>query len=458
MNTLAGGGKSRTCLTKALKFIEDPAARVLIVRRSYPMLKLSGGLWDESKSIYKHFGGIPKEQKMTWVFPNGSTIQFAPIPDDISEWQGLQVTNVLVDEAAEFTQEEILFLIGRLRGANYKGHLDVTMTCNPNRSSFLYEWVKFSLDEATGVPKAGTENIIRWFINVGGAMYWADSIDELWDKHGERLGLIRYHEDENKINFRPKSFRFIPLTIYDNPILLKGNPGYLANLMSQPRVNQLRFLHGSWTAKPEGAGFFNRNWVRIVDHPPVNPIARVRAWDLAASVPSESNPNPDWTAGVKMSRDKFGTYYIEDCNRFRKLTDSVLGEISNTAVRDGLDDTRVTIPRDPGAGGKTANAYFIRTLAEQGVAAKSVVVSGHSSKISKFLPFCSYAESGGVVLVRGDWNEAFLAELEDFIGDRNQKDDQVDATSDAFNELCKQVVLPTFAIPPLEQTSPIPKI
>jgi predicted phage terminase large subunit-like protein len=454
----AGGGKSHTCLTKALKYINDPAARVLIVRRSYPMLKLSGGLWDESKSIYSHFGGVPKEQKLTWVFPNGATIQFAPIPDDISEWQGLQVTNVLVDEAAEFTQEEILFLVGRLRGAKYKGHLDITMTCNPNRSSFLFEWVKFSLDEVTGIPKAGTEDIIRYFINVGGAMYWAESIDELWEKYGEPLGLIRYHEDDNRINFRPKSFRFIPLTIYDNPVLLKSNPGYLANLLSQPRVNQLRFLHGSWTAKPEGSGFFNRSWITFVDQPPVNPIARTRSWDLAASVPSESNPNPDWTAGVKISRDKWGTYCIEDCNRFRKLSDGVIKEVVATAERDGLDDTRVTIPRDPGAGGKTANSFFIRTLAENGVAAKSVVVSGHTSKVSKFLPFCSYAESGGVTMVKGDWNEPFLAELEDFIGDRNQKDDQVDGTSDAFNDLCKQVVLPTFAVPTLEQQSPIPKV
>jgi predicted phage terminase large subunit-like protein len=311
----------------------------------------------------------------------------------------------------------------------------------------------------TGVPVPGTENRIRYFVNVGGKMYWADSIDELWEQsETQGLGLIRYHEDENKINFRPKSFRFIPLTIYDNPILLKNNPGYLANLLSQTRVNQLRFLHGSWTAKPEGSGYFNRSWIRIVDHPPVNPINRVRSWDLAASVPSESNPNPDWTAGVKMSRDKWGTYCIEDVARFRKLTDGVLKEICRIAWEDDVNSTTCTIPRDPGAGGKTANASFIRTLAENGVAAKSVVVSGHTSKISKFLPFCAYAESGGVTMVRGEWNELFLAELEDFIGDRNQKDDQVDGTSDAFNTLSKQVVLPTFAVPKLEQGSPIPKL
>lgn len=454
----AGGGKSHTCLTKALKYINDPAARVLIVRRSFPMLKLAGGLIDESQGIYPWFDGEFNIQNSTWTFPNGAKIQFAPIPDNVAGWQGLQATNILVDEAAEFTQEEILFLIGRLRGARYKGHLDVTMTCNPNRSSFLFEWVKYSLDEVTGIPKPGTEDIIRWFVNFSGKMYWADSAEDLWETYGKPMGMVREHEDETQVNFHPKSFRFIPLTVYDNPILLKNNPGYLANLLSQPRVNQLRFLHGSWTAKAEGSGYFNRDWIKIVDHPTVNPLGRVRSWDLAASIPSESAPNPDWTAGVKMSRSRIGMYRIEDVNRFRKLTDGVVAEIIRTAEEDGLDDTQVTIPKDPGAGGKVANTFYLRTLAENGVAAKSVVVSGHSGKIQRFLPFCALAEAGCVEMVRGDWNEEYLAELEDFIGDRKQKDDQVDATSDAFNTLAKQIQLPTFALPSLEKASPVPKL
>lgn len=440
----AGGGKSHTCLTKALKYINDPAARVLIVRRSYPNLKLPGGLVDESQGIYSHFGGVWGVQNLTWKFRNGARIQFGAIPDKLAEWQGLQASHILVDEAAEFTEQEILFLISRLRSARYKGHLSVTMTCNPDRESFLYNWVEYSMDEVTGVPVPGTENRIRYFINLAGKTYWADSKEELYEEHGDFV--------------EPLSFRFIPLTVYDNPILLKNNPKYLANLLAQPRVNQLRFLHGSWTARPEGAGFFRREWVRIVDHPPANPQSRVRSWDLAASVPSESNPNPDWTAGVKMSRDRFGTYYVEDVNRFRKLTDSVLKEIIQTAEYDGKDDTTVTVPRDSGAGGKTANSFFVRTLAENGIGAKSVVISGHSGKVNRFKPFCSLAESGSVCIVRGDWNEAWLTELEHFDGGRNKKDDQVDATADAFNTLSKEIQLPTFGIPALEQQSPVPKL
>lgn len=453
----AGGGKSHTCLTKALKYIKDPAARVMIVRRSYPMLKLPGGLIDESKSIYKAFGGRYMVQPSTWVFPNGARIQFAPIPDNILEWQGLQATHFLVDEAAEFTEAEILFLISRLRSAKYKGHLSITLTCNPSRDSFLYNWVKFSLDEVDGVPLEGTEHRVRYMVNLNGTVHWADNPDELWERVGEPGGYNR-DPDKGKVNFMVRSFRFIPLTVYDNPILLRNNPGYLANLLSQPRVDQLRYLHGSWTARATGSGFFRREWVQFIEphEIPPNAVSRVRSWDLAASVPNEVNKDPDWTAGVKMSRDKMGYYYIEDVQRFRKLTDGVVKDIIKTAVFDGLDETKVTIPRDPGAGGKTANAFFLKTLAEHGIYARSVQVSGHTGKINRFKPFCTLAESGFVKVVRGDWNEAWLTELEYFEGERNQKDDQVDATADAFNTLSREVQLPTFAVPKLEQGSPVP--
>ena len=456
----AGGGKSHTCLTKALKFIQDPAARVAIIRRSYPTLKLQGGLVDESHGIYKWFNGDFNRTNLEWTFPNGATIKFVAIPDDLAEWQGLQASHMLVDEAAEFTETEILFLLSRLRSARYKGHLSVTMTCNPSRDSFLYEWVKYSLDEVTGIPKEGTEDVTRYMVNVGGKTYWADSVAELWEEHAMHLGLIRSGEGvkEEDVTFLPKSFRFIPLTIHDNPILKKNNPGYLAGLLAQPRVNQQRFLWGSWTARAEGSGFFRRDWVGIVDSAPVNPVSKVRSWDLAATVPSETNRDPDWTVGVLMSRDSFGIYYIENVVRFRKLADGVLKEIVKVARdHDGLD-IRVTIPRDPGAGGKTANQFHLRTLAENGVAASSVTVSGHSGKIARFQPFCTLAESGSVRLVKGDWNEAFLTELEFFEGSRNQKDDQVDATADAFNTLCRQVMMPTIVIPSLTQASLIPRI
>jgi predicted phage terminase large subunit-like protein len=173
----------------------------------------------------------------------------------------------------------------------------------------------------------------------------------------------------------------------------------------------------------------------------------VRAWDFAATVPSESNRDPDYTAGVKISRDKMGIYYVEDAYRFRKLTDGVLKEVISTAKADGLDDCVVGIVRDGGAGGAAANMFFVRQLAEQGIAARSTKMSGHSGKVQRFLPFAAMAEAGCVKIVRGPWNDTFLNELESFTGGRSGHDDQVDATSDAFNMIAKSIQLPTFVLP-----------
>jgi predicted phage terminase large subunit-like protein len=445
----AGGGKTFLSLVKALKYVQTPHAKVLIMRLTYPLLKATGGIVEESHHIYPHFGAQWKVQPLEWVFPNGSTIKFVAMPKERKDVQGWQPTHVLLDEGAEWVMEDVLAVNERVRSARYNeskgGKMSMIITCNPDRHSWLYNWVEWCLDRTTGVPVPGTENIVRWFVNLSGKIYWGSSPEDLYEKYGKGKTMGK--------DFIPKSFRFIPMTVYDNPILLKNNPGYLANLLGGTRVSQLRYLLGSWTAVVEGTSYFQRGWLPLVKAAPPN-VQRVRSWDLAASVPSEVNPDPDYTAGVMLSRSSEGVYYVEHAKRDRRLTDGVLKMIAETAFEDGLD-VPVTIPKDSGAGGAAANMFFTKHLIEQGLTVRSVKMSGHSGKVQRFLPFASMCEAGHVRLVEGDWNEDFLSELEAFTGNRNDHDDFVDATSDAFNTLCKQVTIPTFAIPDLSQPSPI---
>jgi predicted phage terminase large subunit-like protein len=450
----AGGGKSYLALLKALKYCQDPAARVLIVRLTYPVLKAIGGLVDESQQIYSLFGAEWKVQPLEWHFPNGAMIKFVAMPANRQEVQGWQATNIIVDEGAEFQLEDILALKERIRGARYKGKLGMTITCNPNRNSWLYPFVEYCLNPEDGVPLPGTEDRVRYFIVRNGKVLWGDTEDELFELHGE--GLNR-DPKKGRLTFMPTSFRFIPMDVYSNPVLLKNNPGYLANLQSGTRVSQLRFLYGSWTAVPEGSSVFNREWIKIVEFPPTNPAQRVRSWDLAHSVPSETYPNPDWTAGVRMSRTREGMYCIEHVERDRKLTDGVVRMIIDTATHeDGLEQL-VTIPRDNG-GGKAATQFFLRAFAEAGMHVRGIPITNQSSKMQRFLPFCTLAEAGLVTMVRAPWNEDFLTELEYFDGTRNVKDDQVDATSDAFNTLAKQTTMPTIRVPDMTNPNPVPRI
>jgi predicted phage terminase large subunit-like protein len=413
------------------------------------MLTAIGGLIDESKQLYPHWKAVYKAQAKEWHFPNGAQIKFVAMPADLSEVQGWQATNILVDEGAEFTLAQILAMSARLRGARYKGKIGMTISCNPSRHSWLYEILEpYCLDKATGIPVPGTENRIRWFVILNGKMKWGNSKEELYAEHGAGLEMGK--------TFIPMSFRFVPMDVYSNPVLLKNNPSYLANLLAQSRVAQARYLYGSWTAVPEGNSFFQRKWVEVVEAAPVDAV-RVRSWDIAASVPSETNHDPDYTAGVLMSRTKEGVYYIEDVKRDRKLTDGVMKMIVDTANEDGLD-IPVTIPADTGAGGKSSNMFFTRHFAERGLIIKSIPMSGWSKKVTRFLPFAAMCESGAVRIVRGTWNDDYLSELENFVGSRNMHDDMVDATSDAFSTLCRQAIMPNFALPVFTQESPIPSL
>lgn len=55
------------------------------------------------------------------------------------------------------------------------------------------------------------------------------------------------------------------------------------------------------------------------------------------------------------------------------------------------------------------------------------------SKETRATAFSAAVEAGNVKLLRGAWNDAFLNELENF--PEGLHDDQVDAASDAFDEL-----------------------
>ena len=418
----------------------------MIIRLSYPQLK---DLIAASKAIYPHFGAVYKSQAKTWIFPNGAEVDFKAMPKDLYEVQGWERTSYICDEAAEFQLQDILAILTRLRSATYKGKKQLLLTCNPSKSSYLLDFVKFSLDEE-GIPLPGTEYRTRYFVVQNSKVRWADSAEELYENFGKGYKLGS--------EFVPLKFKFIPMLCYDNPVLLKADPGYVGRLLSQPRVNQLRLLNGSWYASVEGSSQVSEDMFEIVDFPPTNPISKFRGWDLAASIPNEANNfKCDWTAGVLMSKDANGTFYIEDVNHFQKQIDGVLQEIVTTAKHDGLDITQV-IPADPGQAGKVANKFYISHFASFGITTAIDNVNATANKSTRFGPFASVAATGGVKLVRGDWNREWLDEVCFFTGERKNTDDQVDATSTAFNRLAQTVVIPPMRIPVPTKNNTLPTI
>lgn len=433
----AGSGKSYTLLLTALKFMQHPRATGVIFRRNTKMLTNPGSIWHEAVAMYTGIYGDKlrvRHRDLEIIFPHGAVLKFGHLQhaSNIYDWKGAQLSFCAFDEASEFTEEMFVYLISRMRNAYVDYKPQLFATTNPDYNSFLREWIQdYYLDER-GIPKAEMSGKKRYFFRQGNTMIWYNTADEAQRTHGYSAssGIM--------------SFTFIPATCIDNPPLLKAQPSYVTNLMALPRVEMERLLLGSWFARSESSGLFKREWVETVDHPNIHANRRVRAWDLAFSKPSEQYPNPDWTRGVLISKDKTNMYTVEDVVSMRDRVHNVEQLIFSTAVRDGQEVT-ISIPLDPNAAAGAYAKDLQRRLSEMGFNCK--LQKPVKSKIIRFAPFSSVAQSGYVRVVRDTWNKDFFDELEIFDGLGKQKDDQVDCVSDCFSLLNRDLVLPTFSLP-----------
>lgn len=444
----AGSGKSHALVMDALQYIHDPDFYAVYFRQN--TTQLEGSLWPLAKRMYAQFGAEFREKDKTATFPSGAKIKFAYMELDKHAdpgHQGIEYSAIYWDEFTHFSEFQFHYLRSRMRSRS-KNNSFMKCSMNPDRDHFVYDWINHYLykedhyidgechdEHRKGCPDRSLCGVPRYFVIMGNDLHTSWDFDELQAKFP---------------NNRPRKYTFIAGTIDDNPILDVLEPDYREQLESLPHVNKQRLRYGNWDVRPEGSGYFERSWCEIVPKAPAS-ATRVRSWDLASTLPSDVNPNPDWTAGVMMSKDKDGIYYVEHVNRFRDRPSGVESAIKDTAKWDGSDVT-VTVPLDPGSAGKSAATQIIRKLAEQGNTCRSKPTN--KNKVTRFSPFSAAAEAGLIKIVEGDWNSQYFSELEAFTGDGKTKDDQVDGTADAFITLAEKKHIPSFAPPAMHRNNP----
>lgn len=147
-----------------------------------------------------------------------------------------------------------------------------------------------------------------------------------------------------------------------------------------------------------------------------------RAWDLASTI------DGDWTVGVKLGKTPDGRFFIADIVRLRGTPDEVTAALINTAARDGTDCI-IRLPQDPGQAGKSQVLHLTRALA--GFTVRSKPVTG--DKIKRAEPCAAQANVGNILMLKAPWNDALIGEMRMF--PNSAYDDQIDALSDAFDEL-----------------------
>ena len=440
----AGSGKTYTSLLIALKFMQHPRATGVIFRRTSKMLTAPGSIWHEAIGLYSQI--YPdlriRSRELEIIFPNGALLKFSHMQHENNKFdhKGGQYSLVIFDEATDFTEDMIVYLLSRMRNAYVDYKPQMFCMTNPDYNSFLREWIQdYYLDPNTGIPIPERTGDKRYFFRQGNTMLWYNTLAEAEAAHGTG--------DESGIS----SFTFIGATCRDNPPLLKAQPDYISRLMSLPRVERERLLDGSWFARLENAGLWKREWVQLVDHPNGRARKRIRAWDFAFTKPSEQNQNPDWTRGILISKDNNNLYTVEDVVSIRDRVHEVEKLVFETAISDG-QDVIISIPLDPAAAAGAYARDLQRRLAEMGFMVK--LTKPVKSKITRFAPFSSITQAGFVHVVKGNWNKDFFDELEVFDGDPKKKDDQVDCCSDAMLLLNKEMIIPTFTLPDLTGSNP----
>ena len=94
-------------MLEALRHIGVEGFGSVIFRRTSTQIRQEGGLWDESRGLYRLLGGKAREQRLDWRFPSGTRIAFSHMEyeRDRYNWDGAQITLIGFDQLEHFTSQ-----------------------------------------------------------------------------------------------------------------------------------------------------------------------------------------------------------------------------------------------------------------------------------------------------------------------------------------------------------------
>ena len=128
----AGGGKSDALVIEALRQVDIPHYRGLILRKTFPQLR---ELIDKTMQYYKPC--FPKARyngsNHCWTFPSGAKIYFGSLnhEKDKYNYQGQQYDFIGFDELTHFTWAEYSYLMSRNRPNGPGTRVYTRATANP---------------------------------------------------------------------------------------------------------------------------------------------------------------------------------------------------------------------------------------------------------------------------------------------------------------------------------------
>lgn len=422
----AGGGKSYWLEVTPLPFINNQGFNCVIFRRESPEITNPGGLWDLSFELYHPLGLKPKIKDLSWEYHKLSKIKFSHMQrvTDRFKHKGGEYVIVGFDELDSFEFSQVWYLLSRMRSTSgVKPRMRAT--CNPNADSWVAKLIEWYIDQDSGYAINERSGVIRWFLQRG------EGVEGLEWFESKEAALEKYPRA------KPKSFTFIASKLEDNQALLDKDPDYESNLEALGLVERERLLKGNWKIRPAAGLYFKRSDFDIIEPEEVPAgLVWMRYWDLASTKEKQKiaeSGQPCYTAGVLLAIDwenraegKIRAVYIKHVERFREAPGKLEKKIKNIAKQDNIN-TYIGIEKDPGAAGEITASHFQNILSDFAL----LTPRKTDNKIAAASPLSAQAEHGKLKLVRGQWNEDFIVEAENFPDGKFK--DQIDAAAGAFN-------------------------
>lgn len=228
----AGGGKSGLIVGLALQRHK----RSLVMRRQFTDL---GAIIEDCLEKYgsrKGFSGAAPAKLRT---DDDRLIEFgaAKLPGDEQSWQGQAHDLLALDEATQFLESQVRYLMGWVRpgpGVPEDQKCQTILATNPPKSPAEGQWVKkwFGpwIDKTDPLYPTPAGKLLWRISDSEGVFHWVDGPEPV-----ERDGQV----------FTPQSLTFIPARLEDNPFL-KDVSSYRAQLDSLDKHLRAALRDGDW--------------------------------------------------------------------------------------------------------------------------------------------------------------------------------------------------------------------
>ncbi len=241
----AGGGKTDLACGLALR----KHLRTAIFRREGSQMS---GIIDRLKEMVGHDKGyVGSGRWWGWRDPlPGKTIEFGSVPNlgDEKNHQGRPKDLLVFDEAANFLESQVRFLMGWVRTTVAGQKCQTLMTFNPPTSSegrWIITYFAPWLDRNHAKPAKPGE--LRWFASIEGKdVEVPDGRAFVLSASGEHLYDFDAGTYKAQDIIKPLSRTFIPSRISDNPYLT--GTGYMSTLQSLPEPLRSQMLNGDFAA------------------------------------------------------------------------------------------------------------------------------------------------------------------------------------------------------------------